>query len=257
MQIDTIDIALKAYQVKGESETLISLFNHLINDYVVLVHYGQADLSKKHIREFITYFVSDKMNRTLIKGRKLMGQEAHEVLNEAVIRIKRYFNFEYEDETFNEILIPFLDIAKRYEHDRMDFRFFIMKHFGKYLKQHMITHHNGYDPIHRAKHYNYFVQYDDIQIKQTLFGDEFFTTEDDDDLTELSFISGENLKIFGDLSVRHRRLMYMKYIRHMRDEDIAYELNMHEKSVQRAKRTIVKALWEGIVSREIACMIPN
>lgn len=256
-KVDDIVKALDRYQERDNAELLVYEFRAFINDYVLLIHYGMPNLKKKYIREFISYFVPDKINRNLIKGRKYMGNAAHESMSEAIKYISQIFKYEYEDESFNEILIPFLEIAKRYKSNKMDFRYFLIKHFGKYLKTYINKYHNGFDPLLRAKRYSFFEHFDDMQVTKDIFTDELkLTTERHTDFDELDFINGYNLTFFKEFSRTQRKIIYYKYIKKQTDKDIAYKLSMHEKSVQRARSKAVNKLWKAIESREIKSLIP-
>lgn len=252
-----IDRAIMDLQILGKSEALIDLFQPFLNQFVRLLYYKQLDYSNRQLRYFISYFISDKELRRQIRANMYVSYQCKEEAKRIMNWLHRSFLYEYEDEAFHDLVLVLLKMAKDYEESGSGFKGFVHTYYSRYLKSYLLTEdmkRSRSEPLLFAKHYSFFEDEQEVFILSSIFEDEYFSTEDEDENMQwYHLVIGGDEGVFSNLSTIQRRILISYYIDQKTDNEIAKELAMHPGSVQRSRRKMYKKLWEQLKKGELKC----
>lgn len=252
-----IDRAIMDFQVLGKSEELISLFEPLLRQYVKLLYYRVIDYQSRQIRYFISYFMSDKEHRRQIRSNHFVSQACKEDAKRIAYTLHRNFRYEYEEEALHELILVLLKMAKDYQESGSGFEGFVYTYYSRYLKTSLTSEdmkRSRAEPLLFACSYNYFEDEQQVFIHSSIFEDEYFSTEaEDDDLQWLRLLNGQDDSAFAGLTTIQRRILIRYYVDKKTDSEIAKELAMHPGSVQRSRRKMYKTLWEQLKKGALKC----
>lgn len=257
VEAQPIDRAIMDFQILGKSDQLIKLFEPLLQQYVRLLYYQKIDYSSRQIRYFISYFMSDKEHRRQIRGNLFVSKQCREEAKRIVQSLGRGFGYEYEEEVLHELLLVLLKMAKDYQESGSGFEGFVYTYYSRYLKTYLISEdmkRSRAEPLLFARQYKYFQDEQEVLIHQSIFEDEYFSTEEeDDDLQWFRLLNGQDDSVFAGFTTVQRRILIMYYLDHKTDSEIAKEMAMHPGSVQRSRRKMYKKLWEQLKEGALKC----
>lgn len=252
-----IDRAIMDFQILGKSEGLIKLFQPFLKQYVKLLYYKNLDYSNRQLRYFISYFISDKELRRQIRSNMYVSYQCKEEAKRIMSFLHRNFLYEYEDEAFHDLILVLLKMAKDYEESGSGFKGFVHTYYSRYLKSYLLTEDARRlrtEPLIFAKNYSFFEDEQDVFILSSIFEDEYFSTEDEDEnMKWYRLVSGNDESVFSCLTTIQRRILIGYYIDQKTDNEIGKELAMHPGSVQRSRRKIYKKLWDQLKKGELKC----
>lgn len=252
-----IDRAIMDFQILGQSEELVLLFEPLLKQYVKLLYYRHIDYSSRQIRYFISYFMSDKELRRQIRGNLFVSNACREEAKRIVSNIHRNFSFEYEEEAFHELMLVLLKMAKDYQESASGFEGFVYTYYSRYLKTFLSTEdmrRSRTEPLLFARQYKYFEDEQEVFIHDSIFEDEYFSTEkEDDDLQWMRLMNGQDNGVFSEFTTIQRRILIRYYVDKKTDNEIAKEVAMHPGSVQRSRRKMYQQLWGQLKEGALKC----
>lgn len=253
MTIKTLDEALLWYQVKNDSDDLVTYFDTFIQEYIKMIRAQRLNMNNRRLRHFIALFIDDASIRKKIRSNKYVTTSCYVAINQVLFLLHQIFTNQTPEETYHELIIPLLECAKKYNEIGIGFLGYVRKIYNFELKDYIKT--KATDPVDFADRYDWF-QFDQLlYINMNIFEEESVGEEEDVDVYDPRFLKGSQLSgIFRELSNIHRLILVKYYMDEWTDEKIGHSLAMHPKSVQRARQKIVDRYWDQIKKGEIKCL---
>lgn len=255
--INTANDNVLAYQKGEDSTALVEQFKSFIQTYVRLIKDGQFDKGLKHIRFFISLCIKDDDVRYSVRFKKILTNKEKRVVDGAIRYIQSYFYLRTEDDIFNELLIPFLRMSKRFELREIPFDIYVIYNYSLSIKTYLREISREPDDfIERSKIEN--KEVDSIEDIHLFGRSEALKHADEpvlQDLHDYRFMRGDTdvTTVFSRYSNVQRFIIVHYYEDHWTDKKIAEHLGIHRQSVSRTRLRIVQELENMLESRDIKC----
>lgn len=257
MILNRADELLVDYQNGKGSEGLIQYFDSFLNSYVDFIQKGFILLEKAHLRYFISLFIKDEETRSHIKANKGVTPHDWDIIKSVIRYLKSYFLFYNDEDTFNELLIPFLTLAKRFEIEKVHFDQYVYFHYNLEITHYLrgITR-DPNDYAERIATYNgehkHIMDIQLLEKQGRIIQDQYF----DIDIHDYRFMGGDEefSGIFSKMTNIQRRILVYYYIDNLNDREISEKLGMHKRSVYRVRNKAITELEERYERKEIPCI---
>jgi DNA-directed RNA polymerase specialized sigma24 family protein len=253
--MDTIDSLVRHYQETGECEQLVQTFHNYLMKYYKLFTAGEINLDNYDLRKFLCCFIkNEQIRKELIRG-KYQTKNAISQAFHTVQYIRRAFNG-YEtykqshkdypfDEVYRELVIIFLDCAKRYKDQGKSFKRYLYHAYRYHLKDFVNS--KLFDGANKSSKYVDMYASNDLKPLDEAIDKESYDNHypfEIDKHTDLSsnilWLNGINCnELFEDLSYIERYILVKAFLDNKSDKEIAQLTGLHPLSVYRIKKRLI------------------
>lgn len=244
------------FQNNGNSIELIDHFNGFIETYVKFIQTGFLDTKQTHLRYFVCLFLKDSDARDHLKQNKGLTESDWHSIRSVIKYIKSYFYFYTKHDTYTELLIPFLKMAKKFVFDKLAFDAYTYYNYNlsivHYLRE--LTR----EPNDYAERMQILDGELGVIVDLKLLESHLLEMRDkhlDVDVHDLRFMRGDELSgVFSEMTNVQRYILVYYYVDGLNDREISEKLGLHKRSVYRARNKLVNQLKEMLLKGEIKCL---
>lgn len=239
---------VKDYQEGHDGEELLSKFNNFLNKYHQLLYHGVIDFNNYDIRSFLSCYLKDKEERSsLLKGKYHSTQD---VTNG--YKISKYLQQAFKNysaaEVFHELVIPFLECAKRYKDMNKGFASYLYNSYRYELVRHinsiLFQRFNEIYPLNHDVNFEIILEEDMDRLQIDM--------DDDLVLNHPEWLSGKTAEPpFQQLTRQDRLILIKYYMEDYTDKEIGRLVGRHRKSINRTRLRVVEQLKKEIMKGEI------
>lgn len=239
---------IKEFQEASLADELLDKYKNFLSKYHQLLYKGVIDFNNYDIRKFLSCYLKDSdERRSFLKGKYHSKQDVangYRILS----YIRQAFQGFTSREVYHELIIPFLECAKRYRYINKSFnsylyntyRYELVRHINSILFQRFNVKH----PLIEKHHI-------EIELKENV--DELKIELDDDlSLNHPHWLNGKKTNDPFKQFTREERLILVKYyMEDYTDKEIGRLIGKHRKSVNRMRLKAIRKIKEDISKGEI------
>lgn len=246
IEIEKVVNSYKASE-DGAAEKLIELFQPILRKYKNVICYGKTELSSQTVRSFVKLFARRDINISLYRRSAV----ARKVAEDAISLISSMFCM-YEPEEIDNILITvLLGLAQKYKtyDGRAQFHMYVSSCFHYRLYEQLMILVD--DPVNLCNlqdaqfHDNYkeSATYDDydLEVPAPNIAKLVNKSITSDEVGE-GWLLGVNCDVFAYFTPAERKLLKLKFVDGLSDDEIAEEMCVCRHTIMRKRQKLIKDL---------------
>lgn len=236
------------FQTTNNSDELLDKYKNFLNKYHQILCYGTIDFNNYDIRTFLCCYIKDKDDRSSMLRGKYHSTEDISNGYEVVKYIQQAFKGYESIEIYHELIIPFLECARRYKAMNKSFNSYLYKTYRYELMRHinsiLFQRFNKLQPSSNETEVEVVLIEDMQELKLEL--------DEDISLNHPDWLNGAKAdKPFNQFTREERLILTKYYLENYTDKDIGRLVGRNRKSINRSRLRVVRKIKGDIQRGEI------
>lgn len=237
------ELLVEEFQQSNNSEALLLQYQPFINKYMMLFTSSTIPFKYYDIRYFLSFYLKDKEDMRSLRRGKYHSKEDISNANRITTYLKQAFEGYEDEEIYHELIIPFLECAKRYKFEGRTFNAYLYRTYKYALMRH----------INSLLFNRFTIQDVSMQTPEQSILDQLSEKEEEpqlkielDDLLSLNhplWLAGVDTKEPFKQFTREERLILVKYYMEKNtDKEIGRLVGRNRRSINRSRLRAIRKL---------------